>query len=144
VRGLTINGAIGYARFTSPDLEIATRANDRLAGLPEINANIGAQYVAEVAPLGGTITPRLDWFYTGNIAMSPSRNTYNQAAYSVFNGRLTYANEAHKFTVAVGATNLFNKKYYRNYFVYQDIGFPNVNAQPGPPREWFLEVGKKF
>jgi iron complex outermembrane receptor protein len=144
VRGLTINGAIGYARFTSPDLRIATRANDRLAGLPEINANIGAQYVAEVAPLGGTITPRLDWFYTGNIAMSPSRNTYNQAAYSVFNGRLTYANEAHKFTVAVGATNLFNKKYYRNYFVYQDIGFPNVNAQPGPPREWFLEVGKKF
>jgi iron complex outermembrane receptor protein len=142
--GLLLNGALGYSHFTSPDLKVATRANDRIIGIPEINANIGVQYRAESTALGGAITPRLDWIYTGSIAMSATRNTYNQPAYSTFNARLTYTNEEHDFSVAVGATNLFNKLYYRNYFVYQDIGFPGVNGQPGSPREWFLEVGKKF
>jgi len=144
IDGLSINGAVGYAHFTSPDLRIASRANDRLAGIPEINATAGIQYTLPVTSLGGTLSPRLDWFYTGSIAESSARNDYNQPAYSTFNARLTYANDEHKFTVSVGATNLFSKLYYRNFFVYQDIGFPNVNAQPGPPREWFVEIGKRF
>ncbi|MEH3107851.1 MAG: TonB-dependent receptor [Sphingomonas fennica] len=142
--GLSINGSLGYARFTSQDLSAPTRANDRLAGLPEINANAGIQYVQEAAPLAGTITPRLDWIYTGSIFPSPNRNTFNQSAYSVFNARLTYYNSAHDLTVALGATNLFGKHFYQNYFIYQDVGFPNVNAQPAAPRQWFLELGKRF
>ena len=62
----------------------------------------------------------------------------------MFNGRLSYYNSEHEFTLAAGATNLFNKNYYQNFFVYQDIGFPNNNAQPAAPRQWFLELGKKF
>jgi iron complex outermembrane receptor protein len=142
--GLLLNGAVGYSHFSSPDLKVATRANDRIVGVPELNANVGIQYRAEAAAIGGAITPRLDWIYTGSIAMSATRNTFNQPAYSVFNSRLTYSNDEHDFTVSLGATNLFGKKYFRNYFVYQDIGFPNVNGQPGSPREWFLEIGKKF
>jgi iron complex outermembrane receptor protein len=142
--GLLINGAVGYSHFSSPDLRVASRANDRIIGIPELNANVGMQYRAEAGFLGGAITPRLDWIYTGSIAMSATRNTYNQPAYSLFNSRITYSNDEHEFTVAIGATNLFDKKYFRNYFVYQDIGFPNVNGQPGSPQEWFLEIGKKF
>lgn len=142
--GLLINGAVGFAHFDSPDLKIATRANDRLAGLPEWNGTIGIQYTARAEALDGTITPRLDWFYTGDIAMSTARNTYNQAAYSLFNGRITYNNETLKASLSLGVTNLFNKRYYYNYFVYQDIGFPNANGQPGRPREWFVELTKKF
>jgi iron complex outermembrane receptor protein len=142
--GLLINGSVGYSHFTSPDLKISTRANDRIIGIPEWNANLGVQYKANVPGLGGSITPRVDWAYSGSIAMSATRNTYNQSPYSIVNTRLTYANDEHKFTVSVGATNLFNKLYYRNYFVYQDIGFPNVNGQPGNPREWYLEIGKRF
>ncbi|MBN8829645.1 MAG: TonB-dependent receptor [Sphingomonadales bacterium] len=144
IEGLAINGAIGFAKFDSPDLKIATRANDRLAGLPEWNGTLGIQYRIEAEPLGGSITPRLDWFYTGNIAMSAARNTYNQPAYSLFNGRLSYANDEHQVTVSLGVSNLFDKRYYHNFFVYQDIGFPNVNGQPGAPRQWFVELGKKF
>lgn len=144
IDGLAINGAVGYAKFESPDLKRATRANDRLSGLPEINGTIGIQYELESEQLGGSITPRLDWFYTGDIAMSASRNTYNQPAYSLFNGRLTYANYDHDLTVALGVTNLFDKRYYHNFFVYQDIGFPNSNGQPGAPRQWYVEIGKRF
>lgn len=142
--GLLINASVGYAKFKSPDLNIPTRANNRLPAIPEINANAGIQYTAQVPALAGTITPRLDWAYTGTIFPSGARNTYNQPAYSVFNTRVTYYNSEHDFTLSVGATNLFKKLYYQNFFIYQDIGFPNNNGQPGAPRQWFLEIGKKF
>ena len=44
IDGLSLNGAAGYARFDSPDLRAAGRANDRLAGIPEFNSNAGIQY----------------------------------------------------------------------------------------------------
>jgi iron complex outermembrane receptor protein len=144
IDGLAINGAVGYAKFESPDLKVATRANDRLAGLPEVNGTAGIQYEIEAEQLGGSITPRLDWFYTGDIAMSASRNTFNQPAYSLFNGRVTYANHEHDLTLALGVTNLFDERYYHNFFVYQDIGFPNSNGQPGAPRQWYVELSKRF
>ena len=144
VEGLTINANLGYVIFSSADLKVATRANDRLLNVPEWSASVGVQYEIPVEGLQGSITPRLDWFYTGNIVYSASRNDYNQPAFSVFNSRITYSNSEHDFTVSAGATNLFNKFSYRNFFVYQDIGFPNVNGQPAPPREWFLSFAKKF
>ena len=45
---------------------------------------------------------------------------------------------------SLGVTNLFNKFYYRNLFVYQDLGNATLNGQPAPPREWYLTVSKKF
>jgi len=141
---LSINGAVGYARFESPDLRVAGRANDRLAGIPEWNSNAGIQYELNVPILAGTLTPRIDWFYTGSIAFSTTRNDLTQGGYSVFNGRVTYLNEAHEFSVALSATNLFDKFYYYNYFDYQALGFPNVNAQPTRPREWALSLSKRF
>lgn len=144
IDGLAINAAVGFAKFDSPDLKLPTRANDRLAGLPEWNGTIGIQYMLDAPQLGGTVTPRLDWFYTGDIKPSAARNTYNQPAYSLFNSRLTYHHEEHDVSVALGVTNLFDKRYYYNFFIYQDIGFPNVNGQPGTPRQWFVELSKKF
>ncbi len=60
------------------------------------------------------------------------------------NARLTWNNAAHDLSMAVGATNLFDKFYYRNFFIYQELGYPNVNAQPAPPREWFVTFRKDF
>lgn len=144
IDGLSINGSLGYAKFDSPDLKAAGRANDRVVGIPEWNINAGVQYEIEAPALGGTITPRLDWFYTGSIAFSSVRNDLTQPGYSVFNGRLAYHHEEHRFTIALSATNLFNKRYYYNYFDYQALGFPNINAQPSRPREWALTLSKQF
>ncbi len=142
--GLSINGAVGFSHFTSADLKIPTRANDRVTALPEWNGTMGVQYHLPVETLGGSVTPRLDWFYTGNIKTSAARNTYNQPAYSLFNGRVTYENEKYNATLAVGVTNIFKKRYYQNFFIYQDIGFPNVNGQPGTPQQWYVEISKRF
>ena len=46
--------------------------------------------------------------------------------------------------MAVGATNLTNKFYYRNFFNYNSIAFASTQAQPSAPREWYLKVTKQF
>jgi len=142
---LMINGSFGYSKFTAPDLEARpANANHRLNNIPEWTANAGIQYKISVPGLQGDITPRLDWFYQGSIVYSPTLTAYNQPGYSLFNGRITYTNDEHQFNVAIGVTNIFNKFYYRNFFIYQDLGYPSINGQPAPPREWLLTVGKKF
>lgn len=143
--GLAIGGSVGYHKFSSADLDARPEGqNRRLVAIPEIEANAGIQYEFDVPGLQGTITPRVDWFYTGSQVYSPDRTEFNQDGYSLVNARLTYVNREHDFDVAIGVTNLFDKFYWRNYFVYQSIGYPQINGQPGTPREWYLTVGKRF
>ncbi|MEH3105798.1 MAG: TonB-dependent receptor [Sphingomonas fennica] len=141
----SLNGSLGYTKFTSDDLrDLPETSNRRLLAIPQWTASAGAQYEMPVAFLGGTITPRLDWFYQGSIAYSTNRKDQNQPGFSTFNGRVGYHNEEHDFDVAIGATNLFSKFYYRNKFIYHDLGYATLNGQPAPPREWYLTVRKRF
>lgn len=145
IEGVVINGSLGYAKFSSSDLdERPATSNKRLANIPEWTASAGIQYEIPTPALSGTITPRLDWLYTGSMVYSITRLETNQPAFSTFNGRITYANDEHDLSVALGVVNLFNKFYWRNFFVYKDIGFPQVNGQPAPPRQWTLTVSKRF
>jgi iron complex outermembrane receptor protein len=145
VAGLAINGSVGYSSFTAPDLEaLPATSNRRALRIPNWTASAGIQYEISADMLGGTITPRLDWFYQGSMVYSVTRKDTNQPGFSTFNARLTYHNREHDFDVSLGATNLFNNFYYRNLFVYQDIGNASLNGQPSPPREWYLTLAKKF
>jgi len=143
VEPLLINAAVGYTRFTSPDL--LTRVANRRQQQPRWQLNAGIQYRFDIDAIGGDITPRLDWSYQGLMTSnSVLTSAFNQPGYSMFNARLTYNNLDHEFEVAAGATNLFNKFYYHNFFVYQDFGDSQVNGQPGAPRQLFISVTKKF
>lgn len=145
VVGLSLNGSLGYSKFTAPDLKARPAGvTHRLFRIPQWTASAGIQYQLDVDALGGSLTPRLDWFYQGAIAYTINKPEYNQPGYSIFNTRITYKNEKYDFTISAGATNLFDKLYYENVFIYQDIGFPQVNGQPARPREWFIELGKRF
>lgn len=145
ISGLLITGSVGYAKFSSADLDaLPDTSNKRLRFIPDWTASGGIQYEFLASVLGGSITPRLDWFYQGAIVHSVRNKGYNQEGFSLFNSRITYKNDQHDFTVSVGATNLFDKTYYRNYFIFSDFGYPFDSAQPGAPREWYLTVGKKF
>jgi len=144
IDGLLINGAIGYNKLTSPDL--ARRVANRRQSNPRWQASAGIQYAIEGAPLGGTITPRLDWSYqSSSTSNSVVQERWNQPAFSLFNARITYSLQDEGLSVAAGATNLFDKLYYLNYFVYQDAaGDGQVQAQPGAPRQWYLTLSKTF
>jgi len=142
VDGLLFNGAVGYHKFSSPDIEGRT-INPRQSE-PFWTANAGVQYTIEGAPLDGTITPRLDWSYQGSTAPSSRTTVWNQPGYSLFNARLTYDLPDEGFSVALGVTNLFDELHYDNYFILQDFGQSNVQGQPAAPRQWYLTVSKNF
>jgi len=145
VDALSFNASIGYAKFTAPDLDARPANNNkRLANLPEWNVNAGVQYEIDAPAIGGSVTPRLDWFYTGSMIYSPTRLEWNQPGYSIVNARLTYQNSDHDFSIAAGVTNLFNQFYWINFFIYQDLGYPQINGQPSAPRQWSLTVRKEF
>lgn len=148
VEGLAINGSLGYSRFTSPDLRAPGRITDRLTaigiGIPEWTAAAGIEYELPVPGLGGSLTPRVDWFYTGSVPFDAVDPFFFQKSYSTFNTRLTYRIDRLDLSVALGATNVFNKFYYRNFFNYNSIGFASTQAQPSAPREWYLKVSKSF
>ena len=140
---LLINGSVGWNKLWAPD--IARSLNKRQI-TPFWTANSGVQYEFGSETIAGTITPRLDWTYESSQIVSTTSAKYNGllAAHSVFNGRVTYQNRPHDFSIAAGATNLFNKFYWINAFDYQLLGYPETMAQPAAPREWYVTISKRF
>jgi iron complex outermembrane receptor protein len=112
--------------------------------VPDWTASGGIQYIVEDERLHGSITPRLDWFYTGTIAYNAQQPQHDEPAYSVFNGRVTYANYDYDLEISLGATNLFNKFYYRQKTIFRALGLPTNLGQPASPREWYLSMKKRF
>jgi iron complex outermembrane receptor protein len=141
---LLINGSVGWSKFWSPD--IAQRTVNRRQTNPFWTANTGIQYTFRGEALGGPITPRFDWTYESSQIVSGTSTKYNYLlpARSVFNGRVSYDNTARDFTLSAGVTNLFNQFYWVNVFDYQGLGYPQTDAQPGRPREWYFTVKKRF
>jgi iron complex outermembrane receptor protein len=137
IDNLVIDYSFGYNKF-------AAQAGSTARTLPGINMSGGIQYQADVPAIEGTITPRLDWFWEGKIVADSNRPQYDLPARSVFNGRITYHNEENGFDVSIGATNLFNKIYYRNVTIFEGLGLPTNLGQPAPPREWYLNFKKTF
>ncbi len=144
IDGLLINGSAGYTKLTAPD--IRERTFNRRQNTPFWTANAGIQYEADAPGLAGSVTPRLDWTYESSQVVSGVSTTFDNLlpARSVFNARLTYQNDEHGFSIAAGATNLFNKLYYYNVFDSQALGAAYTGAQPAAPRQLYLTVEKKF
>jgi iron complex outermembrane receptor protein len=142
IDGLLFNGAVGYHKFSSPDVD--NREINPRQPEPFWTANAGVQYTIEGAPLGGTVTPRVDWSYQGSRAPSTRTTAWNQPGYSLVNARLTYELSDDGFAIAAGVTNLFDKLVYDNFFILQDSGQSNVQGQPAAPRQWYLQLKKRF
>ena len=122
--------------------ETGSRANKRLLGVPDWNGSGGIQYEIEAPMLGGSITPRIDWFYTGSIAFSANNVAYNQSPYSTFNGRLSYTNKEYDATLSLNVTNMFNKFYYSRIGASLD-GF-QLYGVPGAGRTVTASVDYSF
>jgi len=142
IDGLVLNGAVGYHKFSSPDID--NRAINPRQPEPFWTANAGIQYSIQGMPLNGTLTPRVDWSYQSSRAPSTRTTDWNQPGYSVFNTRITYDLPDSGFAIAAGVTNVFNKLYYENFFILQDSGQSNVQGQPAAPRQWYLQIKKNF
>lgn len=136
IDNLRFTGSMGYVEWDAEDIQ-------RVVRVPDWTASAGVSYEF-LDVLGGSVTPRLDWYYTGRTAYDANLPDFDQKAYSLVNARLTYYNEENDFDVSIGATNLFDKFYFRNKIAFQSFGLPTNLGQPGAPREWYVTVRKRF
>jgi len=109
-------------------------------GIGEWKWSIGAQYEIDLGN-AGTLVPRFDVAYTpgycGNFACDPIATV---DSYTLANARLTYRSADRDWSLALEATNLFDKLYYLNKFTN---GF-YATGQPGRPREVAVTLRRNF
>jgi len=143
VEGLTIDGSLSLTDFEFTSINFPTTAivvgADR-PGIGEWKWSAGVQYVADLGDTIGTLTPRVDVFYTpgycGNFTCDPNVQVEN---YTLANARLTYRTPDEDWSVSLEATNLFDKFYYIN-----KLATFYVNGQPGRPREVAVTLRRNF
>lgn len=143
VDGFNIDASLSLTDFEFGEPTYATTSVVEGASRPGIGEwkwSVGAQYTM---PLGraGTLTPRVDVAYIpgycGNFACDPNAVVEE---YTLANARLTFRSADEKWSLALEATNLFDKYYFLNKFTN---GF-YATGQPGRPREIAVTVRRNF
>jgi iron complex outermembrane receptor protein len=110
-------------------------------GQPRSNASAGLSYVG-VLPNGGTITPRLDVFWTDTVQGLFSDSIID--AYSLTNFRVTYQTPDQDWSVSMALSNATDEFYVLNNFDLRGFGNPTFERQFGRPREWSLSFRHDF
>lgn len=143
VPGLSIDGAMSLTDFEFTSINYPTTAivvGANRPGIGEWKWSLGAQYEADLGGNWGSLTPRVDISYTpgycGNFTCDPNVTV---ESYTLVNARLTWRSADEDWSVALEATNLFDKFYYLNKFATF-----YVNGQPGRPREVAVTVRRNF
>ncbi len=143
VPGLSIDGAMSLTDFEFTSINYPTTAivvGANRPGIGEWKWSLGAQYEADLGGNWGSLTPRVDISYTpgycGNFTCDPNVTV---DSYTLVNARLTWRSADEDWSVALEATNLFDKFYFLNKFATF-----YVNGQPGRPREVALTVRRNF
>ncbi|MBO9580404.1 MAG: TonB-dependent receptor [Sphingobium sp.] len=162
VRGMSIDGSLSYIDFeykrfgtyTSGPVTVAVGGPTNLNGpqygdyapfTPKWKWSIGAQYEIELGKGAGSLTPRIDASYQSKIyTVSANRQSNRIDHYAVANARLTWRNAGEDLDVSLEVTNLFDKYYLLTIYDQTVGGQGYASGQPGRPREWAVNVKKKF
>jgi len=146
--GAMIDFSGSYIDFQYKSVDPATRITTDMKPpyVPKWKFNVGAQYRYEVGD-AGSLTPRVDvaWIDTVQTSAINYSNTIIPS-YALVNARLTWENGAGDWSVALSATNLFDKY----YAVTASYGIPPAGSslynqiQPGAPRRVAVTVRKTF
>jgi iron complex outermembrane recepter protein len=153
IEGLALNYSLGYNRLKSKasDPKVNGYIDDSVRQTPDLTMSGGAQYVLRLGS-GGTLTPRLDWYYqayvtNGALTAHQISPDWINPGYSLFNARLIYVPPAGKWQLALASTNVTNK------FYWQQLGAATTATRaptvarvgtPGMPREWTVTLTKDF
>jgi len=167
VDGLLVDAAVSYLDFeykefgtfttTNPVTGVTTTATvggpgningpqfgDYAPYTPEWKWSIGVQYEVDLGPVG-SLTPRLDAAYQGEVFTEAANRSANQIeSYTLANARITWRNRPDDLEIGLEVTNLFDE-YYLLTVNDQTIGSQGYSiAQPGRPREWAVNLRKRF
>jgi iron complex outermembrane receptor protein len=155
MRPLTINMAVGYTDAYYTDLDAAVAVVSGPTAL-QAGAFVGAplpktpKWKVNISPkldvpLGehGTITLLADYTYIGSMDNNVER-TYvlHRPSVSLVNASIAWKDPSDRYTIAVGGTNLTNKRY-----LISGSAIPAFGAIIGTynrPVEWYVRAGFKF
>ena len=142
----TIDGSWSDLRFkyTSFSQPVGIPVGASEPGLIKSKYSFGTQYELAL-PNGATLTPRLDYAYTGGFQTQAVPTPGSEVGgYHLLNAHLTYRMEDGKWQVSATGSNLTNKLYYNSVFDLRPVGAGADFALIAPPREYSIQVEHKF
>jgi iron complex outermembrane receptor protein len=110
-------------------------------GQPRKNVSGGVSYFAQLGN-GGTLTPRIDFFWTDTIQSIQPGATIGD--YILTNARVTYETPDQDWSLSFALTNATDEFYHVTNFDLRAFDNPTFEAQPGRPREWALTFRHNF
>jgi iron complex outermembrane receptor protein len=137
-------GAVTNVSVGGPNNINGPQFGDYAPYTPRWKWSVGAQYEIDLDK-AGSLTPRVDASYQGQIYTNTVNRSSNRInGYTVANARLTWRNSGGDLEISGEVTNVFDK-YYLLTIYDQTVGAQGfATGQPGRPREWALNVKKKF
>jgi iron complex outermembrane receptor protein len=139
---LTITSSVGLtnAKYTHFVDVTGDRSNTSF-GLPEVTANIGANYLFKTS--FGSITPSVDYAYRSSLLLTPIPTTvpqYTQPAFGLLNGRVSFQVDSWGLEIAAFGRNLTDEVY-----TVSSLGTGGVSTRIyGTRRTYGLTVTKRF
>jgi iron complex outermembrane receptor protein len=110
-------------------------------GQPQQNFTGGVSFFA-MMPNGGTLTPRIDFFWTDEIeSLQPGAII---DAYTLTNFRLTYETPNRDWSLSLALTNATDEFYHVNNFDLRAFDIGTFEAQPGRPQEYSVTFRHNF
>ena len=140
----TATGVVTTATVGGPDNINGPQFGDYAPYTPKWKWSIGVQYEIDLGDIG-SLTPRVDAAYQGEVfTESANRATNRIESYTLANARLTWRNRPDDLEIGLELTNMFDE-YYLLTVNDQTIGSQGYSiAQPGRPREWAVNLRKRF
>jgi iron complex outermembrane receptor protein len=147
---LLIDASFGYLNFRYLDLGAAAlvaeppKLDSYPVGVPRLTGDVGVQYEFDLGSKVGSVTPRLDYSYQTRTFYDPENSMIaSQAPYGVLNGRLTWADQSNKWSVALEVANMTDKFYYL-YETQQLEAYGTLVGTPSLPRTFLVTVRRTW
>ncbi|NOW45989.1 outer membrane receptor protein involved in Fe transport [Novosphingobium sp. SG751A] len=156
IRGLTINGAVGYidAHYTAllpaalvnaspiPGIQEGIFVGASLPKTADWKINVSPRYEYRMAS-GASLVALGDWTHTTQVWNDIARSDLlRRPANDMFNASLAYNAPEGRYSITLGATNLTNTRYITSGGV--NIAAGTAFGTYNRPREWYLRYGMKF
>ncbi len=158
IDNLNINATLAYFDFKSGAPQTVNGKPNNVYVDPSfkvqapISGSLGVQY--KLFLLGGSVTPRVDWFYQGyrsnGVAYLPqlSGSDNKVPGFGLLNARISYSPESEKWDLSLQAENLLDKFYWYTLAAARSTVDGSVTdnrvGSPGRPREVSLTFKRNF
>ena len=146
IRGLTLDASASTLRFkyTSFSANTGINVGDTAPGTIKHKFSVGAQWDFPLAS-GAVLTPRFDFAYQGGFETNADPTAGSRVTgRHLGNARVTWKSAGESWQVSLVGTNLFDKYYYNSVFDLTSLGGGSNYGFVAPPREYSVQVQKKF